>query len=74
MRGPGQKNIDFALIRSFTFKERNILQFRSEFFNATNTPQFGHPVNDRGAGAAFGLITSTVANPRIIQFALKYQF
>lgn len=74
MRGPDQKNVDFALVKSFGFKELHSVQFRSEFFNATNTPQFGHPVNDRAAGAAFGLITSTVANPRIIQFALKYQF
>ena len=74
MRGPWQRNIDFALAKRFTLNERNSLQFRSEFFNATNTPQFGQPVNDRAAGAAFGLITSTVANPRIIQFALKYEF
>ncbi len=74
MRGPGQRNIDFALAKNFAIRERNSLQFRTEFFNASNTPQFGKPINDRAAGAAFGLITSTVANSRIIQFALKYQF
>jgi hypothetical protein len=50
------------------------LQFRAEFFNLTNTPQFGLPVNDLAAGPAFGVISSTVTNPRIIQFALKYIF
>jgi hypothetical protein len=48
--------------------------FRSEFFNFTNTPSFGQPVTDYAAGAAFEVISSTVSNPRIIQFALKYAF
>jgi hypothetical protein len=52
------------------------MQFRAEFFNLTNTPKFGQPSNDfaGGTNSAFGQITSTVSNPRIIQFALKYNF
>jgi hypothetical protein len=60
--------------RSFAFTERHVLDFRAEFFNFTNTPKFGNPINDFAAGPAFGAITSTVGNPRIIQFALKYRF
>ena len=74
LRGPNQKNLDFAVTRNFSITERNKLQFRTEFFNLFNTPNFGLPVNDRNAGPAFGVITSSASNPRIIQFALKYQF
>lgn len=74
LRGPGQRNTDLALERSFALSESHAFHFRTEFFNLTNTPNFGQPVTDFAAGAAFGLITSTVSNPRIIQFAVKYSF
>ena len=74
LRAPGQKNIDLALRRIFPIREWSSLQFSSEFFNFTNTPNFGPPINNVVSGAAFGLITSTTTNPRIIQFALKYAF
>jgi hypothetical protein len=74
LRGPDQRNIDLAIQRAFTVTEHTRLQFRTEFFNFTNTPSFGQPVTDHAAGAAFGIISSTVSNPRIIQFALKYSF
>jgi hypothetical protein len=74
LRGPSELNLDLGVQRSFAFTERHVLDFRAEFFNFTNTPKFGNPINDFGAGPAFGLITSTVGNPRIIQFALKYRF
>jgi hypothetical protein len=74
LRGPHQRNIDLALERTFPIRDWSSLRFRAEFFNFTNTANFGNPVNDVEAGAAFGLITSTTTNPRIIQFALKYSF
>jgi len=74
LRGPRQRNIDLALERAFPIHDWSSLKFRAEFFNFTNTPNFGDPINDVEAGAAFGLITSTTTNPRIIQFALKYSF
>jgi hypothetical protein len=84
VRGPGQHNIDLALERSFAVKERSSFRFRTEFFNATNTPQFANPNSNLGygdptvlhpaAGPSFGRITGTLSNPRIIQFAAKYVF
>jgi hypothetical protein len=74
LRGPDQRNIDLAVQRAFSVTDRSRLEFRTEFFNLTNTPSFGQPVSDHAAGAAFGVISSTVSNPRIIQFALKYAF
>jgi hypothetical protein len=73
-RAPNQRNIDLSVQRSFPVKEWSALQFRAEFFNLTNTPNFGGPITNVAAGGAFGLITSTTNNPRIIQFALKYSF
>src|SRR5882672_2068987 len=77
--GPGQHNWDIALTKLTRIKERQSVQFRAEFFNAFNTPQFANPDANQAQGlqrnaATFGLITATAGNPRIIQFALKYQF
>jgi len=74
LRGPSQLNLDLGIERSFSVTETSSLQFRSEFFNFTNTPKFGLPENDRAAGSAFGVISSSASNPRIVQFALKYKF
>jgi len=74
LRGPNQLNLDLGIQRDFSLGEARALQFRAEFFNLTNTPKFGQPISDFAAGPAFGLISSTSANPRIIQLALKYNF
>jgi hypothetical protein len=73
LRGPDQRNLDLGIQRNFRITESSDLKFRAEFFNFTNTPKFGLPVNDLSA-PSFGLISTTAANPRIIQFALKYNF
>ena len=84
VRGPGQHNVDMAVERIFPVTESTSFHFRTEFFNLTNSPQFANPNNnvDFTSGPsgpvnlnpAFGQITSTIANPRIIQFAAKFQF
>jgi len=77
--GPGQFNWDIGLTKLTRINERHSVQFRAEFFNAFNTPQFNNPDANGAQGLqrnapTFGLITSTAGNPRIVQFALKYQF
>jgi Carboxypeptidase regulatory-like domain len=74
VRGPGQRNLDLAIERAIRISELHSFHVRGEFFNATNTPNFGNPVNIVNAGSAFGKIFSKSSNPRIIQVALKYQF
>jgi hypothetical protein len=76
LRSPSELNLDLGIHRNFPLTEWSTLQFRAEFFNFTNTPKFDRPNSDYAGGSspAFGVISSTVSNPRIIQFALKYSF
>ena len=74
--GPGQFNWDLSIIKKTTvggIHENAYLEFRAEFFNAFNHPQFSNPVTNDASGA-FGIISSTSVGPRIIQFGLKYVF
>jgi len=75
LRAPGINNFDFAIFKRTNFAERYGLEFRTEFFNLFNHPQFGFPSQNLGS-ADFGTISSTVpsTNPRLIQFALKFVF
>jgi hypothetical protein len=70
--GPGINNIDFSLFKIFRIRENMNLQFRSEFFNLINHPNFNQPGTTFGT-PSFGVISSAL-DPRIIQFALKLAF
>lgn len=72
--GPGQFNWDITLVKTTKIREKHTLIFRTEFFNAFNHPQFGNPATAVSTPSTFGRITTTVTNPRLIQFALKYLF
>ena len=69
VQGPWSKNADLAALKNFYFTERFRLQFRSEFFNALNHPNWNMPARDL-AGGNFGVVTGA-SSPRIIQFGLK---
>src|SRR5262249_57889175 len=71
--GPGRVNFDFSLFKQFRVTEILNLQFRTEFFNLFNTPQFDLPNAAIGASNA-GTITGVVGSPRQIQFGLKLVF
>jgi len=73
LRGPSQRNIDLALSKRTAIGERLQVDFRAEFFNATNTPNFTSP-NGSITSSSFGEITSITGNPRVVQFALKVMF
>lgn len=74
-RTDGMQTIDLSVLKNFRFLERYTLQFRTEFFNLTNTPTFGNPAGNITAGN-FGTIRSLATNtgPRNIQLALKLFF
>src|SRR6185503_15654973 len=61
VRGPGQFNIDFSLIKSTSFG-RVGSELRLEAFNILNHPQFANP-NGQLGNAAFGTISTMLASP-----------
>jgi hypothetical protein len=80
--GPRFVNTDLSFFKNLplSFREGMSLQFRAEFFNLFNHPQYwmsgisGSGEQDIGTTSSFGVINSTVNNPRLIQFALKLKF
>jgi hypothetical protein len=72
--GPDFVNSDFSVIKQFPLHREGMgLNFRAEFFNIFNHPEFGMPVADINA-LGFGAVNSTVNNPRLVQLALKLSF
>jgi hypothetical protein len=83
-RGPGAWQIDMGIGKQIPLTERVRLEFRAEFFNIFNHPQYGLPQATFGV-PGFGGITSTVntttpvspvgsGTPREMQFALRVAF
>ena len=76
IRTDGLHNVDAVLAKSFfpTVRDRSYeIQFRGEFFNLMNTPQFGGP-NASVSSQSFGTVTSQLNNPREVQVGLKVKF
>jgi len=81
LSGPRFVNTDFSAIKNFIlpWREGMSMQFRAEFFNLFNHAQFFLPggasgMQDINSPSTFGVISGTVNNPRLIQFALKLNF
>jgi hypothetical protein len=88
IEGPGYHRLDFSIFKNFQLSERFRLEFRSEFFNILNHPNFNYPgfggngvVAVSGStnfnNSTFGEIGSTRDAPydsRQIQFGLKLYF
>ena len=80
LRSDGVNNIDFALFKNTKFgpDARLGLEFRAEFFNLFNTPQFNPPntscCTPVSQGGTFGQVTAQYNLPRVIQFGLRFSF
>jgi hypothetical protein len=78
LRGDGVFNIDLNVAKRFTmpYAEGHSIQLRWETFNLTNTARFD--VNslslDISSANTFGRYSSTIGEPRIMQFGLRYEF
>jgi hypothetical protein len=87
-RGPGAWQIDMGIQKDIPLTERAQLDFRAEFFNIFNHPQYGLPLSDFSVAPGsngFGNIINTVSTttpvspvgtgtPREIQFSLRLAF
>lgn len=74
--GPGQANLDLAVSKKIAMGwplENGSLQFRAEFFNALNHPQFANP-DTNFSSPTFGVVSATAVNPRVGQLALTFSF
>ncbi|HEY6448078.1 MAG TPA: carboxypeptidase regulatory-like domain-containing protein [Acidobacteriaceae bacterium] len=71
--GPGYTDTDIGLMKNFPITEAKFVQFRSDFLNAFNNVQLGHPNTNFPSSGAFGLI-NTSQPARNIQFALKFYY
>jgi Carboxypeptidase regulatory-like domain len=74
--GPGYWNLDMGLIKRTTIKENMNIEFRVEAFNVFNHTNFfisSTSLSQNINNATFGQITETF-DPRIFQFALKFNF
>jgi carboxypeptidase family protein len=75
--GPGYADADISLQKNFPITETMKIQFRADFLNALNHPNFAVP-NDSccsgpAQGGTFGVSSST-QDARQMQFALKFYF
>ena len=73
VRGPGLTNVDISLMKNTAIRERLSLQFRAEYFNVLNHPNFWQP-NTAFGSQQFGQLNTTTGLPRVGQLALKLLF
>jgi outer membrane receptor protein involved in Fe transport len=73
LRGPGRVNLDWSMFKDFAGSDRWRVQYRAEFFNLFNTPQFDVPNSTIGNPGA-GRITSTIGPNRQIQMGIRLSF
>ena len=81
--GPGYNNLDFSIFKTFPLggrfkgEDQRRFEFRGEFFNALNHPNFGNPgnldftQNPSSPNFNFARITGGRGSPRNVQLALK---
>lgn len=71
--GPGHLEVDVSLVKAIKVHERGTFEFRFEAFNLFNSPFFDVP-NAAIGSPTVGQITSTVADNRNLEAALKFMF
>lgn len=73
LRGEGVDDWDFSLGKDTKLGEGVTVHFEAEFLNAFNRVQFGPPAHQVGS-PTFGQVSSTLNNPRQVQFAMRFLF
>ncbi len=73
LSGPSRLDLDMSLIKRVFFGENTNIEFRAEAFNVLNHTNFDIGQSQNINSANFGRITGAF-DPRILQFALKFNF
>jgi hypothetical protein len=73
LRAQGVNNWDVSAVKKTVITEKQSLEFRAEFFNIANHVRFMAPGTTLGSGL-FGVVTQAANKPRLVQFALRYNF
>ncbi|HEX8853298.1 MAG TPA: hypothetical protein VF754_07415, partial [Pyrinomonadaceae bacterium] len=74
LRADGINNLDFGLLKNVRISETHKLQLRADFFNATNTRDFGTPNSTVTAGTNFLNQWGTNGGNRRIVVGARYVF
>jgi hypothetical protein len=77
VRGPGYAGLDMALSKRWhmPYGESHSLLFRWEVFNVPNLKRFDvQTITTDISSAAFGVYSGLLTQPRVMQFALRYEF
>ena len=84
VRGPGAFTVNMNLVRSFRIRENQLVEVRGEAFNVLNWTNPYNPVTGftasnfgqivAGTSSGLGALSQSLNDPRIMQFALKYNF
>ena len=75
---PGLASFDFSILKDFNVTENSRIQFRAEYFNFLNRPNFDSPTTNVFDGGVpnplAGQISQTNTSAREIQFGLRFIF
>ena len=78
IRGDGFFGVDLGLSKRWQmpWSDKHNLQFRWEVFNVTNSSRFNIQTGSLAldTSSTFGNYTGLLTNPRVMQFALRYEF
>jgi hypothetical protein len=74
VRGPGHKNVNFSVFRSFPIRPQAKLQARIEISNLFNAPAFQNPVPSIDRSDFMQIISSSQTSDRQIRFGLRFEF
>jgi hypothetical protein len=77
-RGQGFFGIDMGVNKTFRFTERHALRFSAYAYNLTNSVRFDPATLTNNSAVtnptSIGLYSGTLTKPRVMEFALRYQF
>jgi hypothetical protein len=80
LRGPGTFNIDSGVSKTWPVTESQFVKFNWSMYNVTNSARFDvgtmslNGNNSLSSSTSFGNFSSTLSNPRVMEFALRYTF